>query len=231
MTKNRFQITIDSTKASEIKALKRIAEKTGPHSYIGTLLTPEFLEWAEDRINSDFTLDIFYNGKTAERNYRKASEEIRELTAKVQRRDDEIEALKIARDIARHEAEESEGRYQDRIVERNREISELKAALNGKTEKISDLVHKSRNLRAKSRSQRQDGEDQRPRSQIGSEGQRDFRTETTGDRNQGQALRSNPILIEYKLRPRSFEGGRGYSIPRRIDYGRKPKCRNNSKPK
>jgi hypothetical protein len=143
MTKNRFQITIDSTKASEIKALKRIAEKTGPYSYIGTLLTPEFLEWAEDRINSDFTLDIFYNGKTAERNYRKASEEIRELTAKVQRRDDEIEALKIARDIARHEAEESEGRYQDRIVERNREISELKAALNGKTEKISDLVHKS----------------------------------------------------------------------------------------
>jgi hypothetical protein len=199
MTKNRFQITIDSTKASEIKALKRIAEKTGPYSYIGTLLTPEFLEWAEDRINSDFTLDIFYNGKTAERNYRKASEEIRELTAKVQRRDDEIEALKIAR---------------------------IGRPLSG-----SDRRTQPRNLRAKSRSQRQDGEDQRPRSQIGSEGQRDFRTETTGDRNQGQALRSNPILIEYKLRPRSFEGGRGYSIPRRIDYGRKPKCRNNSKPK
>jgi hypothetical protein len=75
----RFQLTIDSTKQSEVKALRKLAEKAGPQSYIGTLLTEDFLNWAEKRISEDWTLDIFELANHWEKEGRERASEIVKL--------------------------------------------------------------------------------------------------------------------------------------------------------
>jgi membrane-bound lytic murein transglycosylase len=75
-----------------------MAGKVGPDSYIGSLLTPDFLNWAQDRIQADFTIDLFEMVENVERLARAEN-------TKVQNLQDEVEALKIARDIARSEHE------------------------------------------------------------------------------------------------------------------------------
>jgi chromosome segregation ATPase len=92
----RFQLTIDSTKQSEIKALRKLAEKVGPDSYIGSLLTEDFLNWAEKRMREDWTLDLFELTNHWENESRERGQEIVALTnelAESRRATDSVKTL------------------------------------------------------------------------------------------------------------------------------------------
>lgn len=131
------KLTTNSSKQDEIVFLRKVREAAGTDTYLSQLLSENLVAWAEDKIESDFSLDLLDDFRTESSRSHREGERVLTIQREYHELEDRAAQLKTDLDHAieqvtiernmRQSAIESAANFQQQIVAMTGELHDIHA--------------------------------------------------------------------------------------------------------